>query len=91
VKYAAGGGPDARCYRVDCGKIARTLPDFRPEWTVRRGVEELYEAYAREGLTAAEFEGTKYLRIKRIKQLQREGRLTDALRWRADEPAAVAG
>jgi nucleoside-diphosphate-sugar epimerase len=91
VKYAAGGGPDARCYRVDCGKIARALPDFRPEWTVRRGVEELYEAYAREGLTAAEFEGTKYLRIKRIKQLQREGRLTDALRWRADEPAAVAG
>src|SRR3989442_28675 len=23
VKYAEGGGPDLRCYRVDCGKIAR--------------------------------------------------------------------
>ena len=35
VKYAGDGGPDARCYRVDCGKIARTLPEFQPQWTVR--------------------------------------------------------
>ena len=33
VKYAEGGGPDLRCYRVNCDKIARTLPEFRPQWT----------------------------------------------------------
>jgi hypothetical protein len=32
--------------------------------------------------------GTKYLRIKRIQQLQREGRLDQALRWR--QPALAA-
>jgi nucleoside-diphosphate-sugar epimerase len=91
VKYAEGGGPDTRCYRVDCGKIARTLPGFKPQWTVRRGVEQLYAAYRRHGLTAFEFLGTKYLRIKRVKQLQIEGRLDRSLRWRAGVPAGAVG
>ena len=89
IKYAEGGGPDLRCYRVDCSKIARVLPEFRPEWTVRRGVEQLYAAYCRNGLTASDLTGTKYLRIKRIKQLQAEGRLDDMLRWQR-EPAGAA-
>lgn len=87
IKYAAGGGPDARCYRVDCDKIARTLPEFKPQWTVRRGVEQLYAAYRCHGLTESEFLGSKYLRIKRIKQLQSEGRLDSSLRWLAGVPA----
>ena len=41
------------------------------------------------GLTASEFMGTKYLRIKRIKQLQSEGRLNGSLRWLTDVPVAV--
>ena len=89
VKYAEGGGPDARCYRVDCGKIARTLPEFKPRWTVRRGVEQLYTAYRRYRLTEEEFVGTKYLRIKRIKELQSQGRLDGSLCWCPLEPAAT--
>src|SRR4029450_5392187 len=81
IRYAEGGGPDLRCYRVDCTKITRTLPEFRPQWTVRRGVEELYAAYRRKGMTASDLMGTNYLRINRIKQLQREGRLDGSLRW----------
>jgi nucleoside-diphosphate-sugar epimerase len=83
VRYAEGGGPDPRCYRVDCGKVARALPEFRPQWTVRRGVEELCAACRRHGMTADEFLGPRFLRIRRIRQLQGEGRLDAALRWRA--------
>jgi nucleoside-diphosphate-sugar epimerase len=90
VSYAPGGGPDLRCYRVDCGKIARMLPQFKPRWTVWQGVEQLYEAYRRNRLTAAEFLGTKFLRIKRLKLLQGEGRLDGSLRWRVDAPLAAA-
>ena len=86
VTYAQGGGPDLRCYRVDCGKIARLLPEFKPRWTVRKGIEQLYDAYRRYGLTAFDFMGTKYLRIKRIKQLQSEGLLDESLRWRNQVP-----
>jgi nucleoside-diphosphate-sugar epimerase len=36
VTFAEGAGPDLRCYRVDCGKLAR-LPGVELRWTVRRG------------------------------------------------------
>jgi nucleoside-diphosphate-sugar epimerase len=83
VTYAEGGGPDLRCYRVDCSKIARMVPTFQPQWTVRRGVEELYEAYKRHGLTEDEFLGPRYLRLQHIKDLIGEGRLDGGLRWLA--------
>jgi nucleoside-diphosphate-sugar epimerase len=82
ASFAEGGGPDKRSYQVDCSKITRVLPDFQPSWTVRRGVEQLYEAYARNGLTFDEFTGSRYLRINRVRELQESGRLDDELRWR---------
>jgi nucleoside-diphosphate-sugar epimerase len=45
IEYAAGGGPDKRCYRVSCEKIRRVLPNFRTQWTARQGAQELLEAY----------------------------------------------
>jgi len=88
ASFADGGGPDKRSYQVDCSKIARVLPEFKSQWTVRRGVEELYEAYARNGLTFEEFTGTRYLRINRVRALQEAGELDDALRWRVPVGAA---
>jgi nucleoside-diphosphate-sugar epimerase len=79
VMYRDGGGPDPRCYRVDCHKISKRL-DFHTEWTVRRGVEELYESFTRHGLTREQFE--RYVRLKRIQELLAEGRLDAGLRWR---------
>lgn len=81
VRYAEGGGPDPRCYRVDCSKIARMVPGFRPQWTVRKGMEQLYEAFKRHGLSHADFTGDRFVRIKRILKLQSEGRVDGALRW----------
>ncbi len=85
--FAEGGGPDKRSYRVDCSKIARVLPGFEARWTVRAGIEELHEAYVRNGLTFEEFTDTGYLRINRVRELQEAGRLDEALRWRV--PAAL--
>ena len=81
ITYAAGGGPDPRCYRVDCQKLATTLPEFAPRWTVRRGIEQLYAAYQANHLSTDEFLGTTYLRLKHIRKLQNEGRLDATLRW----------
>jgi nucleoside-diphosphate-sugar epimerase len=79
--FAAGGGADKRSYQVDCSKIARVLPEFEPRWTVRRGVEQLHDAYARHGLTFDQFTGSRYLRIGRVRELQEAGRLDEELRW----------
>jgi nucleoside-diphosphate-sugar epimerase len=86
IEFAPDAGPDTRCYRVDCNKIARVLHEFKPQWTARRGVEELYDAYRKVGLTLDEFEGERYKRIAHVKKLVAEGRLDDELRWR--RPAA---
>ena len=91
VRYAEGGGPDPRCYRVDCGKLARTLPEYRPQWTVRRGMEQLRDAFQRYGLTREELIGDRYFRIKRIRALQAEGVLDETLRWIPRESAVMAG
>jgi nucleoside-diphosphate-sugar epimerase len=82
ASFAEGGGPDKRSYRVDCSKIRRVLPEFETRWTVPRGVEQLWDAYVRNGLTFDEFTGTRYLRINRVRELQEAGRLDDELRWR---------
>jgi len=89
VRYAAGGGPDPRSYRVSCDKLARTLPEFRPQWTVRKGVEELVRAFRGAGLQAEDFTGSRYVRLRRIRELQQAGRLDAALRWVA-APALAA-
>ena len=83
ITYAADGGPDARCYRVDCSKIARVLRDFRPSWTVREGVAELYAAYQRANLTLEDLQGARYIRLARIRELLETGQLDAALRFRS--------
>lgn len=87
VEFAEGASADKRNYRVDSSKIARTLPEFKPQWTARKGAQELYEAYQRVGLQLEEFEGPRYRRIDHIKMLMSEGRLDDRLRWRTTVPA----
>jgi nucleoside-diphosphate-sugar epimerase len=80
--FAEGSGPDKRSYRVDCSKIARVLR-FETQWTVKRGAEQLAKAYAENGMTLEEFSGPRYLRIKRVAELQEAERLDHELRWRA--------
>ncbi|HWB14668.1 MAG TPA: SDR family oxidoreductase [Pirellulales bacterium] len=91
VEYVPGGGPDKRCYRVDCSKISRLLPEYRPRWNVHRGVAQLADTYRRQGLTAAEIESGKYVRLARLRELLDGRRLGDDLRWRAAENASAAG
>ena len=83
VTVASGAGPDARTYRVSFAKVAERLPGFRPEWTVRRGIEQLHAAYREHGLTLDDFLSSRFQRIKRIRELLDAGELDHELRWRA--------
>ena len=80
VSFAEGAGPDVRCYRVDCGKLAR-LPGVELRWTVRQGVEQLYAAFKEHGLGAGDLTGWRFQRIARIGALLEAGRLDPDLRW----------
>lgn len=78
--FSENASPDKRCYRVDCGKIARQL-DYKPQWTAQRGIEQLYQSFVRYGLDVNDFEGPKYKRIMHVNDLVRQGRLGADFRW----------
>ena len=90
IEYALDGGPDKRCYRINCDKILRVLPGFRPQWTARRGAQELYDAYRAAGLTAEDLTRGRYTRISHIQRLLKGGRLDESLHWTAPVEGAVA-
>jgi nucleoside-diphosphate-sugar epimerase len=81
VSFAEGAGPDRRCYRVDCAKLA-TVPGLELRWTVRQGVEELYGAFKEHGLHAGDLTGSRYQRIAQIRALVAADRVDADLRWR---------
>jgi nucleoside-diphosphate-sugar epimerase len=82
ARFATNGGePDTRSYRVDCSKLATVLPAATPQWTVKRGAEELAAAYAAWGMSHDDFTGPRGLRIKRVRELQDAGALDGDLRW----------
>lgn len=90
VTYAGDANPDARNYRVDCEKIRARLPAFRPNWTVRKGIEQVYEAFCHHGTSAEEFLSSQFIRLKRIRELQSAGTLDEMLRWRVTGRPASA-
>jgi nucleoside-diphosphate-sugar epimerase len=82
IDFAPDAGPDKRNYRVDCNRIARTLHGFKPQWTARRGVEQLYESFLRVGLKVDDFEGERFKRIAHMKKLIDSGQIDGRLRWK---------
>jgi nucleoside-diphosphate-sugar epimerase len=89
VTYAGGASPDARNYRVNCDKIRKRLPAYQPDWTLRRGIEQVYDAVARHKLTSEEFLSGKFIRLHHIRELQKRGELDDSLAWRRDRDRAA--
>jgi nucleoside-diphosphate-sugar epimerase len=80
IRYSPQAAPDKRSYRVDCSKISRYLPSFKPQWTARAGAEELYERFQASGLTVEDFEGPKFQRLAHLKQLMERGLVDDTFR-----------
>lgn len=81
VSFAEGASSDARDYRVDFTKIADQLPGYAPEWTLRRGIEQLYGGYA-DAMTPERFSGPTFYRLRTIEERLDRQELDADLRWR---------
>ena len=90
VSLAEGAGPDLRNYRVDFSKLAATFPDLSLRWSVREGVEELASAYAKYGLTYEDFVSSRFVRLRRIRELLSAGVVDEMLRRKTDQPLSAA-
>jgi nucleoside-diphosphate-sugar epimerase len=72
VEYAQNAQRDIRSYKVNDSKIKKML-DFKPKWTVTKGVQELLSAYKNYGLTRDSFQKDQFWSVKRLKYLMDNG------------------
>jgi nucleoside-diphosphate-sugar epimerase len=80
VSLADGAGPDLRNYRVDFSKLYDTFPTLDLRWSVREGIDELASAYTEHGLTYDDFMSSRFVRLRRIRELLSAGLVDDMLR-----------
>ena len=81
VSLAGEAGPDLRNYRVDFSKLYDTFPDLNLRWSVREGIDELATAYSKHGLTYDDFTSSRFVRLRRIRELL-SGGLVDEMLYR---------
>lgn len=73
---------DSRSYRVNFDKITKILPDFKPEWNLRKGIEQIYKYYREYGMDFEKFNGRYFVRLKQIKYLLENNKVDSNLYWR---------
>lgn len=72
VIFTGEHGADSRTYRVNFDKVTKMVPNFKPKWTVKAGIEELYEAYKKQNLLFDDFVGKRFVRLKQLDYLKAE-------------------
>ncbi|HEY8192535.1 MAG TPA: SDR family oxidoreductase [Gaiellaceae bacterium] len=80
VEFGGSGDPDPRSYRVDFGKFKAAFPEAGLSWTAQAGAQELTDAYRAAAMTFDDFDGDRFTRLKRLRELMSSGRLDGDLR-----------
>jgi nucleoside-diphosphate-sugar epimerase len=91
VSLADNAGPDLRNYRVDFSKLVETFPQLSLCRSVRDGIDELAGAYALYGLTYDDFLSSRFVRLRRIRELLSAGLIDEMLRRQTSEPFPAPG
>ena len=81
IEIAEGSSADNRSYRVSFTKIAGVFPRLVFDWNAELGAQELVHAYREVGMTRADFDGDRYIRLRRLRTLLEDGSLAADLRW----------
>ncbi|HTU75238.1 MAG TPA: SDR family oxidoreductase [Trebonia sp.] len=80
VTLADDAGPDLRNYCVDFSKLTDTFPELALRWRVRDGIAELLDSYRAHGLSYEDFTSSRFVRLRRIRELLAGGQVDDQLR-----------
>jgi nucleoside-diphosphate-sugar epimerase len=67
VVYTGEVGADPRNYRVNFDKLSRHLPDFRLQYDLVSGMEELHRKMVEHGFGKKDFEGDQFVRLRTLK------------------------
>jgi nucleoside-diphosphate-sugar epimerase len=67
VVYTGEVGADPRNYRVNFDRLSRLLPDFRLQYDLASGMEELHRKMVEHGFGKGDFEGKQFVRLRTLK------------------------
>ena len=67
VVYTGEVGSDPRDYRVKFDLLSKLLPDFRLQYDLATGMEELYRKMSEHGFRKKDFEGDQFVRLRTLK------------------------
>ena len=68
IVYTGEVGPDPRNYRVKFDKLQNLFPDFRLEYNLQTGLEELLAKYREHHFGLKDFEGDQFVRLRTLKK-----------------------
>ena len=67
VVYTGEVGADPRNYRVSFNLLNTLLPDFRLQYNLASGMEELHSRMVSHGFSKKDFEGEQFVRLRTLK------------------------
>ncbi|HLK42144.1 MAG TPA: SDR family oxidoreductase, partial [Thermoleophilia bacterium] len=67
IAYTGEVGADPRDYRVNFDLLGRLLPDFRLEYTLESGMEELDRKLREHRFSRNDFEGPRFVRLRTLR------------------------
>lgn len=67
ITYTGEVGADPRNYRVKFDLLHQLLPDFKLQYNLASGMEELHRAMVRHNFNNADFTGPRFVRLKTLK------------------------
>lgn len=75
VVFTGEVGHDPRNYRVCFDLLGRLLPDFRLQYNLASGLEELCRKFRQHAFGAADFDGDQFVRLRVVKKRMETGQL----------------
>ena len=67
ITYTGEVGADPRNYRVNFDLLYQLLPDFKLQYNLASGMEELHRAMVRHKFAKKDFEGDQFVRLRTLK------------------------
>lgn len=67
IVYTGEMVKDPRNYRVNFDLLSVVLPDFKLEYDLKKGMNELYDKYIEHNFNINDFEGDRYVRLRTLK------------------------
>ncbi len=67
IVYTGEVGADPRNYRVNFDLLCKLLPDFKLQYDLSTGMEELHRKMVDHGFSKEDFEGDRFIRLRTLK------------------------